>query len=193
MHDLRKKMGMTQLEVAQKMHITERMYSRYESGAVAPSVKRLRQFADIVGTSLQDLLSDRLYVHPFDEEIKMYKVPLVHTIPAGGFQLGFDMPVEEYVISPVADKNAFALRAKGNSMEPVISDGDIVICTEMKEFIDNKYYAVVTKDSEATLKRVKKIDDGYLLIPYNDEYDPIYLPARDLEKLYKVSHVIHVF
>ena len=52
----RKAKGMTQLDLANKLHITDKAISKWERGLSSPDVGLLSQLADILGVSVGDLL-----------------------------------------------------------------------------------------------------------------------------------------
>ena len=54
----RKLMGMTQIEFAEKMHVTRQTVSRWEAGTVMPDVDKIGEIADILGVSCDYLLKD---------------------------------------------------------------------------------------------------------------------------------------
>ena len=85
----------------------------------------------------------------------------------------------------------FYLNAKGNSMFPTISDGSLVLCRQQPDVESGEIAAVlVNDDSEATLKRVRKLDETIILEPINNEYDPFIInkknPARIVGKALEV-------
>ena len=88
----------------------------------------------------------------------------------------------------------------GNSMEPVIKDGDIVICRDLSnlnEIRDNDIYAVKT-DGNLWVKYVKKVKDGQgrivklnLISANYLEHDPFEVDVNQYTKLYKVNSRIN--
>lgn len=54
--ELRSKMGMTQLELAEKLGVTDRAVSKWETGASYPDIALLPQLADIFGVTTDYLL-----------------------------------------------------------------------------------------------------------------------------------------
>ena len=52
----RKRLGMTQIEFAEKMHVTRQTVSRWEAGTVMPDVEKIGEIADILGVSCDYLL-----------------------------------------------------------------------------------------------------------------------------------------
>ena len=55
--DLRKEKGMTQKELADKLHITDRAVSKWERGLCAPEISLLEPLAEALGCSVLDLMA----------------------------------------------------------------------------------------------------------------------------------------
>jgi repressor LexA len=188
----RKAAGITQEAMAMQLGIGVRMYAKYEYGEVLPKVERLVQIADILKVPYQSLLSDKVYSFEEDDKgglshARLYKVPVVNHIPAGGFTLGFEQAeISEWVFTRTSTPGAFALRVEGQSMEPKIMEGDIVVIAPDLPFVNGEVYSVVLADSQHTLKRVQRVDGGYLLIPDNPMYEPIFKQAKEVIRLYRV-------
>ena len=54
----RKRLGMTQIEFAEKMHVTRQTVSRWEAGTVMPDVEKIGEIADILGVNCDYPLKD---------------------------------------------------------------------------------------------------------------------------------------
>ena len=54
----RKSLGMTQIEFAEKMHVTRQTVSRWEAGTAMPDIDKIGEIADILGVSCDYLLRD---------------------------------------------------------------------------------------------------------------------------------------
>ena len=71
-----------------------------------------------------------------------------------------------------SDKQFFALKVRGDSMEPDIRDGDIAIIEKCYEWKNGHVMAVYVNGYNATLKRVKIEQNGLLILqPFNPSYD----------------------
>ena len=119
------------------------------------------------------------------------EIPILNEVRAGMPIMGFS---DEDVIgvtytSNMTDKDLFALRVKGDSMEPEISEGDIAVCAPHRPFVNGKLFIVVTDDSEATIKQVWKKDGSYGLVARNPEYPLITLPEEKVIKLIRVIEI----
>lgn len=82
------------------------------------------------------------------------------------------------------DKQYFALRVSGDSMEPKIEDGTIAIIERCYEFIDNRIMAVYVNGYNATLKRVRLKDNGMIVLEaFNPTYGAQIFTAEEVENL----------
>lgn len=54
----RKSLGITQIEFAEKMHVTRQTVSRWEAGTAMPDIDKIGEIADILGVSCDYLLKD---------------------------------------------------------------------------------------------------------------------------------------
>ena len=78
----------------------------------------------------------------------------------------------------------FALKIKGDSMSPIIRNGNIVIVRK-QAYIDTGDVAVVlVNGDEATVKEIKKTKEGITLIGWNPSvYTPKFYSKEEIEKL----------
>ena len=53
---LRKKNGLTQMELAEKLNVSRQAISRWEVGAAVPSTDNLKTLSDLYGVSVDDIL-----------------------------------------------------------------------------------------------------------------------------------------
>ena len=82
------------------------------------------------------------------------------------------------------DRQYFALRVSGDSMEPKIEDGAIAIIERCYEFIDNRIMAVYVNGYNATLKRVRLKDNGMIMLEaFNPTYGAQIFTAEEIENL----------
>ncbi|MEG1564284.1 MAG: S24 family peptidase, partial [Bacteroides sp.] len=77
----------------------------------------------------------------------------------------------------------FGLRIKGNSMEPRICEGDIVIVKKQSTAVSGDVVVVLINGESATVKRIKRSENGIMLCPFNHDYEPAYYSNEDIETL----------
>ena len=98
---------------------------------------------------------------------------------------------EEIDAKTAASGEHFALQIKGQSMEPRIKDGDVVIVQKQDDCDSGDVAVVLVNGDEATVKRIKKEPAGIMLIPSNPSYEPKFysndeilsLPVRIIGKV----------
>lgn len=117
----------------------------------------------------------------------LYKVELWGDISAGG---GIDAIANREVINaPV--KCDFALRVKGDSMEPTFKNNSIIFLIQECELRYNGEIAAVQVDdftAIAFLKKVYKKEETIRLVSINPTYDDIVLPTEKVTILGKVVY-----
>lgn len=56
----RRKMGLTQIELAKALNISQASLSGYETGRIEPDVKTMRKMSDLFGVTLDELFGDQI-------------------------------------------------------------------------------------------------------------------------------------
>ncbi len=80
------------------------------------------------------------------------------------------IPINQFsILNP--DK-AILIKARGDSMEPKIYDGDMVLAEKISEAYPNRIYLVINND-EALIKKYVTLNDHKTLVSLNPEYDAI--------------------
>ncbi len=107
--------------------------------------------------------------------------------------------LDSFSIPGVSGSGLVAFPIKGNSMEPVIQNGDIVVCrevTSLQNIKENEIYAVKTNGS-LWVKYVKKITDAKgrishlkLISANHFEHDPFEEEVNEYTRIYKVFRKI---
>lgn len=121
-------------------------------------------------------------------------IPILADIPAGPVEYWYDSYAagagDDYVYAPgVRGENLFAVRVKGDSMEPQLYEGYIVVINPHLEF--NGGISVVRNNEGYTIKNVRMLEGGkYLLCPMNPKYDIIEIVAGPDTRFYVPVKVI---
>ncbi len=121
------------------------------------------------------------------------------------FECGFNELVApnsespEYLIKmPGYEKATLWCNASGASMEPEISNGDIIAMRRIEDFSFLPYgdiYAFITSNGMRTIKRLGRSSDPtcYRLIPTNKEYDEQDIPKNMIQIVYRVLGAMKAF
>ena len=191
----RKKAGLTQKELGFRIGVKHNTISGYENGTNEPEQNTLFAIADVLGVSINDLFPSPTNITPVSP--RTVRIPVLGTIACGEPILAEENITEYITESPdrVPSGNVFYLRAKGDSMEPTIPDGALVLIREQPEVENGRIAAVlVNDDTEATLKRIKRQGDIIILMPDNPAHEPIVVtpekPARIIGRAIQVTQML---
>lgn len=114
-------------------------------------------------------------------------VPLVGMVPAGPAleifeSLGDEVVLPEWLAEKGGDIVAF--RVQGQSMKDAyIQDNDLVLIKKTGQADPGQMVVARLGDGSITLKRLKRIQDAYILVPENPDYEPITAPFQLVGKV----------
>lgn len=193
---LRERRGLTLEQVGEYVGVNKATVQRYESGEI--DIKRN------VAIKLAEVLhSDPAYIMGWADELPdnviqmppMRRVPHVGSIACGEPILA-EQNIEGYDEVPDWVKCDFTLTCKGDSMTGArIHDGDVV-CIKAQPEVESGQIAAVLIDgefeSEATLKRVRYIDGGVVLMPENTAFAPMIFVGAEAERVHILGLATHL-
>lgn len=186
----RTELGLTQLDVANAVGVSEATVSRWESGDIANMKRsRIAALASVLKISPSIIMgwNENPEIRlPSDDIIipmpAMRKIPLVGSIACGTPILA-EENCEGEVDVPDHVRADFALRCKGDSMiNARIFDGDIVYIRQ-QESVEHGEIAAILIDDEATLKRVYIYDDCISLEAENPQYRPMVYRGEEMNNI----------
>lgn len=113
------------------------------------------------------------------------------------FEMGFDLMVNDQTTNPECmidfakyNKADCWCNASGDSMEPTISNGDLIAIKEVRDpatcLINDDIYAIVTTNGLRTIKRVRDNGNTITLIPDNKKFSEQTISKELIRKVYKV-------
>ncbi|EPB8188017.1 helix-turn-helix domain-containing protein [Clostridium perfringens] len=120
---------------------------------------------DFLSSNLKDLISNLNFI-PID---------VVGEVSCGTPSYAFN-EISKSIALPSNYKNCFALRVKGNSMNKLFKDNELIICCRNKTPIDGDIViAYLSENNEATCKKIHKKKDKLELhpcstLPYEIQY-----------------------
>ncbi len=186
LRELRKSKKLNMKELGKIIGVSEGAVSLYENGKRKPDYETLTALADYFGVSVDYLLERTDTPHTASgDDAPRRRVPVLGRVQAG-------IPVEaieevldwEELDGAYAGKDEyFGLRIRGDSMEPRICEGDVVIvrCQDYAESGD--IVIALIGGSDATIKKIKYSPEGILLIPFNPGYEPMFYSKREVAEL----------
>ena len=201
MFDLKQRrieLGLTMLEVAKLVGVSEATISRYESGNIKNMRKdRIAKYASALkvppSTFLE--LEDKSESHltPTELRANTKPVPLVGRV-AAGLSCHAEDNIEGYILTDCEllheGYDYFWLTVTGDSMYPEFQDGARVLIREQST-LDCECYAVVRIDGEdGVVKRVKIEHDRITLTSVNPYYPPRVFEHEQMNDVAVVGKVI---
>lgn len=179
----RMKAQISQDELAKRLGYKSRStIAKIESGENDLTQKKVAAFAKALNVSI-DFLMDG---DSNENNSKDVRIPVLGRVVAG-IPLEAIEDIEDYEEIPrrmASSGEFFALRIKGRSMEPKLSEGDIVIVRKQEDVDSGDTAIVLVNGDEATVKQIKKTEAGIMLIGFNVEvYQPHFYSNDQIENL----------
>jgi phage repressor protein C with HTH and peptisase S24 domain len=188
-----KKKFNNQVEFAKYLGVTQATVSRYLSGNTLPSLSTLKKMANVLGIDL-GLINDN-YISK--EKQGIVKIPFYYSeVSAGRGLSSMDSSYDYMFLDENWFKNQFllknmenifTLKVRGDSMEPIISEGDIVIAQVHTDTSNLQGVYIVSFNDDFLIKKVQ-FKSRYLvkLISNNPDYDPIEIDLQNPEVNFKI-------
>lgn len=198
------KTGLSQNDIASRIGTSQSAISAMLNGSRKISVGTLAKISDAFNVDLDWLKTGEVRG---EEEETSPQVSYTEGAPYYDvdFLLGFDeigSPDREnpdYLIRmPGYEKVTLWCNASGHSMEPEISNGDIVALQRIEDISFLPYgdvYGIITTNGMRTIKRLGRAskEGFYNLIPTNKDYDEQEIPINKIAMVYRVMGAMKPF
>ena len=177
--ELRQSRGLSQKQLSDMLFVNQTAVSQWERGVTTPTKETLIKLANMFNTSIDDLLGVQE-----NESHKGVLVPILGQVIAG---IPIDavediLGYEEISREMATQGEYFALQIKGNSMEPRMRQGDVVIVKKQSAVESGDIAVVLVNGDEATIKKFVIHDNGISLISNNESYSPMFYTKREIEE-----------
>lgn len=175
---LRKKYNLTLEEVGAAVGVGKSTVRKWETGQIANMRRdKIAALAEVLHTTPEYLM---------DWKEKTNRIIPVYGQIAAGLPLLAVEDIEDYEeIDEATARNGehIALRIHGDSMEPRICDGDVIIIRKQPTCEDGDVCAVCVNGDYATCKKVRFVADGIMLVSLNTAYEPQFYSKKQCEDL----------
>lgn len=178
---IRKEKNLTQDELARLSGYTDRSsIAKIERGDVDLPQSKILQIARALGVSAGDLMGNTGINEPL--LVHTRRIPVLGRVAAG---VPISMVTEVIDFEEISDKLAalgdiFALAIRGDSMEPRICNGDVVIVRQQSDADSGDIVIATVNGDDATCKRLRKYRDGIELVPLNPAYPTMFFSNEDI-------------
>ncbi len=176
---IREKTGINQKEFALKCKIPPTTYNQYETKKREPDIETLSIIADNLNASIDEIVG-RETIKP-----KGHKIPVFGNVAAGVPISAIEdiVDFEEITEELASQGEYFGLIVKGDSMEPRMTTGDVLIVKSQSTAENGDIAIVLVNGDSATCKKIKKTPEGLMLISLNPSYEPLFYTNKEIEQL----------
>lgn len=163
--------------VCRKLGLSSAAFSEWTETSV-PRRATLERIADYFEVTVEALLEDR-------GERRILRVPIYGKVAAGIPMEAIEEieDFEELDTRTMPKGEYMALRIAGDSMEPRIRKGDVVIVRVQDDAENGDVAIVMIGNEDAVCKKIKKTKDGMMLISTNPVYEPMFFSNEEIQKL----------
>lgn len=176
-----KKHGIDRQQICDVLNFKYSTFSDWINGNKYPRIDKIEVLANYFGIDKSDLIEKR----DKPKSSKGVLIPVLGYVRAG-------LPIEavqeildyEEISREMASQGEhFGLRIIGDSMEPRIQEGDVVIVRKQPD-VDSGQIAVVMVDgNDATVKKLVKHNNGISLVALNSKYSPSFFTNAEIREL----------
>lgn len=181
--ELRQAKGFTMKETAVKLGMPYTTYVSYEKGDREPNSEILIKLADFYNTTVDYILG--VNDNPLHERSSGVIIPVLGYVKAGIPMTAIENIIDYEEISQEQARTGefFGLQIKGDSMEPRITEGDVVIVRKQETVENGEIAVVLINGDDATVKKFYKTDAGIKLVSTNPTYDPFFFTPDEVNSL----------
>lgn len=190
--------GRKKIDLCKALGISSSTFSNWKTYDRIPGGEFLPAIAEYLGVSVDYLLTgkepeppiaayevnkDTLEKYILEQETVTIKVlgRVAAGIPIDAVE---DIIGEETISKKMSESgNYFGLRINGDSMEPRMFSGDIVIVRQQNDVENGDIAIVLVNGGEATCKKIEKHSNGIMLVPLNKQYQAKFYSNDDIENL----------
>ncbi len=178
---LRKSMRLSQSDFASILGVKQNTVSNWENGIRNVDIETAKKMASFFGCSLDYLLGEE-----GSKTSASSQIPVLGYVRAGIPASACENVIGYEEISETMARSGefFALKAKGDSMEPHIREGYTLIIRRQSDVENGDVAIALVGNEEATVKKVIKHDNGISLVPFNTAaYSPMFFTNEEISCL----------
>lgn len=183
---LREEQGLTLEELGNRVGVGKSTVRKWEVGLIA-NMKRdkIANVADALGVTPAYLMgwNEQENYSSLQNNTSVATINVLGRVAAGIPISAIEDIIDTEEISEKLAKTGtfFGLKINGNSMEPRICEGDVVIVRQQDDADSGDIVIALVNGDDATCKRLRKYRDGIELISLNPSYDPMFFSNDDIK------------
>lgn len=170
----------TRQDMCDALGVKYTTFTDWVKGNSYPRIDKIELMANYFGISKADLVEEHL-----PDKLKRAHGVVINVY--GRVAAGIPLEMIEDIIDTedIPEEMAktgdfFGLQIHGDSMEPRMKEGDVVIVRKQDDAESGDTVIATVNGTDATCKRLKKYADGIALIATNPAYDPMYFSNEEI-------------
>lgn len=191
-----KEQKLTQEKLAETLGVTQGAIAHWLSGRREPDLATINRILSAVGLPELQMGSDSNA-----DPGPAISTPFRSVKIAGTAQLGAEgywtalSPSDGHVDIPTKDKDAYALRLRGDSMSPAIRSGWVAVCEPNSQLIPGEYVHIKLKgfdgEGESMVKELLYANEEEIsVMSINDAFGRRTLALADIEYIHPVPFIV---
>lgn len=176
------RLGKTQIDLATYMDVSQATVSNWCKGLKVPRMDKIDKICRFFGISRSQLMDEENTIQS-QKSIKGIRIPVVGNVRAGIPIDAIEEILDHEEITPemAASGDYFGLQVKGDSMVPIIMEGDVVIVRQQEDAECGETVIALINGDEATVKKLIKYEDGGIaLVAANPLYQPLRFTNQEI-------------
>lgn len=178
-------LNMKQADLVERTGISKGALSSYISGRYLPKQTNIYLIAKALNVNEAWLMgSDVPMNRTTSSRSSGVKINVLGRVAAGiPIEAVEEIIDQEEITEDLARTGSFfGLQIKGNSMEPRMCEGDVVIVRQQDDAESGDVVIALINGDDAVCKRLRKYKEGIELISNNPSYEPMYFSNEEIEK-----------
>lgn len=173
--------NISQAELARKLNVSSAAVNTWCRGLKVPRMDKVDAMCSLFRCSRSDLIEDKS-AEPVPPRRRGVTIKVLGRVAAGiPIEAVEDIiDTEEITEELAATGEFFGLKIHGDSMEPRICEGDVVIVRQQDDAESGDLVIAMVNGSDATCKRLKKYAGGIMLLSNNAKYEPMIYSEDDI-------------
>lgn len=167
-----------QSEIAKRINVSPQTFNTWIQGKAIPRMGKIQLLADYFKIEKSDLIEEKSNT-TISQGIK---IPVLGTV-AAGIPISAVEDILDYEEIPQSWENQgefFGLRIKGDSMQPKMDDGDVVIVRQQSDANSGDTVIALVNGDDATCKKLQKTENGIMLVSTNPNYLPMFFTNEEI-------------
>ena len=184
--DLIRKKGLTELQFCKATGIPQSTWYSWKQRDSIPTNRYMPNITTFLGVSAEYIISgEGENIQKIELDDEPIQIRVLGKVAAGiPIEAVEDVIGEETISKKMAETgDYFGLRISGDSMEPSIHHGSIVIVRQQDDVENGDIAIVIVNGEDATCKKIEKFENGIMLVPINKAYEEKFYTNEEIEKL----------